>query len=186
MSLSLRKAIIATLFYRGEQVSYKELASLLSTTESEIRTVTDELAPHLEELGLAVVFTEDAVELRTNSEASALIEAMRKDELTRELGKAGLEALSIIMYNGPVTRADVEYIRGVNSTAILRNLLIRGLIEKVPNPKDQRSFLYKPTIDLLSQVGVTRAEELPDYESIRAELDAFDATEAEEAVPSTQ
>jgi chromosome segregation and condensation protein ScpB len=55
----------------------------------------------------------------------------------------------------------------------LRNLLIRGLIERVQNPQDQRSFLYRPSFDLLQYLGVSRVDELPDYEATRSKLAAF-------------
>jgi segregation and condensation protein B len=74
----------------------------------------------------------------------------------KDLGKAGLETLSIILYQGPISRAEIDYIRGVNSNFILRNLLIRGLIERVENPHDQRSFLYKPTLELISYLGLSK------------------------------
>jgi segregation and condensation protein B len=133
----------------------------------------------------------DMVSLATLPEASDMIDRMVKEEREKELGKAGLETLSIVLYHGPLTRSAVDHIRGVNSTFIIRNLLIRGLVEKVENPKDQRSFLYRPTLDLLRYLGVSRVEDLPSYEETRAELEGFlnapipsDPAEAEEPVIS--
>lgn len=106
-------------------------------------------------------------------DTSALIEKLRKDELVRDLGKAGLETLSIIIYKGPIARAEIDYIRGVQSTFIIRNLMIRGLIEKIPNPKDQRSFLYRPTFDLLSFLGVKSIEEMPEFLKVKEEFESY-------------
>ena len=111
--------------------------------------------------------------LGTAKELSPLIEQLTKEELTKDLGKAGLETLSIILYQGPITRADIDYIRGVNSQFIVRNLLIRGLVERVENPKDARSFLYKTTLDLLSHLGISKIEELPEYAQVREDIDGF-------------
>ena len=108
----------------------------------------------------------------TAPEASTLIEKITKDELTRDLGKAGLEVLSIILYKGPVARREIDYIRGVNSNFIIRNLLIRGLIEKTESKEGERSFTYKPTFELLSYMGVSSAHELPEYEKMQAEITA--------------
>jgi segregation and condensation protein B len=112
----------------------------------------------------------EEVSLGTHPEAANLIDAMRKDELEGDLGKAGVETLSIILYKGPITKAGIEYIRGVNSQFTVRHLLVRGLIEKVENKVDARSFLYQPTIKLLSHLGLPNVTNLPDYSAIKDKL----------------
>jgi segregation and condensation protein B len=111
--------------------------------------------------------------LGTAKELSPLIEQLTKDELNRDLGKAGLETLSIILYQGPISRADIDYIRGVNSQFIIRNLLIRGLVERVDNPQDARSFLYQTTLSLLSHLGLSKKEDLPEYTKIREDIESY-------------
>ena len=123
--------------------------------------------------GLTLIQTDTEVMLGTAKEFSPLIEQLTKEELSRDLGKAGLETLSIVLYQGPISRADIDYIRGVNSQFILRNLLIRGLVERIDNPKDARSFLYKTTLDLLAHLGISKVEDLPEYEKVRSDIDAF-------------
>jgi len=113
--------------------------------------------------------------LGTAPEMGELIEALIKEELSKDLGKAGLETLSIVLYRGPISRSKIDYIRGVSSTFILRNLLVRGLVERVSNPDDQRSFLYKPTFELLSYLGISRIEDLPEYDAVKQELESFQA-----------
>ena len=71
-----------------------------------------------------------------------------------------------------MSRADIDYIRGVNSTFIIRNLLIRGLIDRVTN-KGSRGFMYKPSFELLSFLGISNIEELPEFDTVKGELDAF-------------
>jgi len=127
----------------------------------------------------ALVELDGKVVLRSAPQYTETLEQLRKEELSRDLGKAGLETLSIILYRAPVTRAEVDYIRGVNSTFIIRNLLIRGLIEKTPNPNDARSFLYKPTFSLLSFLGISNINELPEYEDVRKEIDRFEQEQQE-------
>lgn len=177
--MQLASALIAILYYKGEPTSYEDLAKLTRSSKKEIADELEEVRSLLAPTGLSVTSTYDSVELRTAKDAHELIERIRKEELSRDLGKAGLETLSIILYKGPSTRADIDYIRGVNSTAILRNLLIRGLIEKLPNPNDQRSFLYRPSHDLFGHLGITHTEEMPGYKDIQAELDAFNREDAE-------
>ena len=163
----------ALLFWKAEPVSLKKLATLLNTDTETVKTGLQELENALKGRGLTLVRTEDEIMLGTAKELSPLIEQLTKDELSRDLGKAGLETLSIILYQGPISRADVDYIRGVNSQFIVRNLLIRGLIERVDNPKDARSFLYKTTLDLLAHLGVSKIEELPEYEQVRKDIEGF-------------
>lgn len=168
--MTLDANIEAILFWKGEPVSVKKLADILKTTEEAIQTALSELAIKLENRGLQLVRKEDEVMLGTRSEMSPIIETLTKEELVKDLGKAGLETLSIVLYRGPVTRRDIDYIRGVNSQFILRNLLVRGLVEKIPNPDDQRTFLYKPTFELLSHMGLGSLQELPEYADVQNEI----------------
>ena len=118
--------------------------------------------------------------LGTSPENHDLIEKLKKDELSKDIGKAGLETLSIVLYRGPVRKSEIDYIRGVNSGSILRNLMIRGLIERKSDEKDQRSFLYVPTFDLLSFLGISELNELPEYEKVKTELEKAVEDEAQE------
>jgi len=175
--MDLASKIEAILFWKAEPVSFKKLASLLNEKPDAIKAGIASLEKNLQGRGLTLVQTNEEVMLGTAKELSPLIEQLTKEELTRDLGKAGLETLSIILYQGPISRADIDYIRGVNSQFILRNLLIRGLIERVDNPKDARSFLYKTTLQLLSHLGISEIADLPEYEKVRAEIEAFKASQ---------
>ncbi len=168
--------IEAILFFKGEPVRIKKIAKVLEVTEQDVQNALQTLQEKLSDRGIQIITKEDVVELRTTAIMSDIIESIRKEELTKDLGKAGLETLSIILYKGPVTRAEVDHIRGVNSTFIIRNLLIRGLVEKISNPKDQRSFLYKPTFELFSFMGIRSLKELPEFENIQQKLETFTNT----------
>ncbi len=176
--MHLSALIEALLFYKGEPMRVKEIAKSLSVSEEKMREALTELKGALAGRGIRLVETEDAVMLATARDAEEKIALLRKEELERDLGKAGLEVLAIILYYGPVTRARVDYIRGVNSTFSLRQLLVRGLVERVDNPNDQRSFLYKPTLELLRFLGITSLNELPDFETARQAIASFAAREA--------
>lgn len=171
--MDLSAKIEAILFWKAEPISIKKLASLLNEKPEAVKAGLASLENNLKGRGLTLVQTDEEVMLGTSKELSPLIEQLTKEELTRDLGKAGLETLSIILYQGPISRADIDYIRGVNSQFILRNLLIRGLIERVDNPKDARSYLYKTTLQLLSHLGISKIEALPEYEKVRTEIEAF-------------
>lgn len=175
---NLSAKIEAILFWKAEPVAIKKLATLLGVCVAETRAAITELEQTLQTRGsgLTLVQTDEEVALGTARNLSSLIEKLTKDELSRDLGKAGLETLSIVLYQGPISRANIDYIRGVNSQFILRALLIRGLVERVDNPQDARSFLYKPTLQLLSHMGVSKITDLPDYEQVRRDIDAFKAS----------
>ncbi len=168
----------ALLFFKGEPVSVSEIARLLGVSEDDVRKAGAELKEHLEreKRGVRVMENDGALMLATAPEMASRIEQLIKDELEKDLGKAGLETLSIVLYYGPVTRARIDYIRGVNSSFILRQLSIRGLVEREENPADQRSFLYKPTFELLSYLGVSAVSELPDYAQSKEALETFTTT----------
>jgi len=174
--LTLDSQIEAILFLKAEPVSKKELAKTLEKSPEEIENALFVLEETLENRGLVLLSKDEEVMLATSPEMSDLIEKIRKEELSKDLGKAGLETLSIILYKAPITRSKIDYLRGVNSNFILRNLLIRGLIEKVSNPDDQRSYLYKPTFELLSFLGISKVKDLPEYDKIQKEIEDFNSS----------
>lgn len=172
--MELNAKIEALLLVRGESMEISELAKILNVKEEAILEALHELERKLSGRGIELQKKEDSIALATSSEAAPFIEKMRKEELARDLGRAGADTLSIILYKGPITRSEIEYIRGVNSTSILRNLLMRGLVNRAQNPKDQRGYLYTSTFELLSFLGITSVEELPDFDKVKHELVLFE------------
>ena len=168
MESSLDSQIEALLFALGRPVSRSELIKMVDARPEQI----EEAIIKLKERSQGITLIDDGVEveLRIGANNSALIEKIRKEEYSRDIGKAGLEALSSVLYRGPLTRSEIDFIRGVNSSQTLRTLTLRGLVRKIPNPKDERSFLYEPTTELLAQLGVSRMQDLPDYAQVRQKL----------------
>ncbi|OHA26322.1 MAG: hypothetical protein A3C06_04760 [Candidatus Taylorbacteria bacterium RIFCSPHIGHO2_02_FULL_46_13] len=183
---NITKKIEAILFWRAEPISKKKLAEFLQIPVAEIEKEIATLESELHTRGIVLIRKEDEVMLGTAPEHSTLIERLTKEELHKELGKAGLETLSIVLYFGPVTRSEIDYIRGVNSTFVLRNLMVRGLVERSTNTEDQRSFLYKPTFQMLSFLGLTSVRDMPDYDSAQAELKNFKESQAQEDTSSKE
>lgn len=171
--MNIESKIEAILFYKAEPVKIKELAKMVGEDEQSVKNNISILEKSLEGRGLCLIYNNDSVMLATSPLAKGLVEKLLKEDLEKDLGKAGLETLSIVLYMGPIKRSEIDYIRGVNSTFILRNLLIRDLIERVDNPEDQRSFLYRPTFNLLSHLGVSRVGDLPEYVKTREDLELF-------------
>lgn len=176
--MNLSAHIEAILFWKAEPVPIKKLAQLLNTDIESIKNGLIELENVLNGRGIILVQTNNDAMLGTSKEMSSLIEQLTKDELSRDLGKAGLEILSIVLYQGPISRAEIDYIRGVNSQFILRALLIRGLVERVENPMDARSFLYNVTLDLLSHLGISKITDLPEFDKLRSNINEYRKTES--------
>ena len=154
----------AVLFAAGEAVSRKRLAALLEASPDEVEIALGMLRKDLRGRGIALVETANEVELRTSSDAAPLMKKLREGELSRDLGRAGLETLAVMLYreNG-ATRSEIDWIRGVNSGASVRTLLLRGLVERVEDPADKRKMRYRATTETLAHMGLTKASELPRF-----------------------
>lgn len=166
--ISTPAALEALLFTAGGPLSKKRLLTLLEISLEELAAALVELAEGLGGHGLALVETIDEVELRTAPGTSEMVKKLREDELSRDLGKGSLETLAVIAYEGGATRGEIDWVRGVNSSASLRTLLLRGLVESNEDPKDKRRMRYTLTIEALAHLGITHAEELPRAEELRA------------------
>ena len=168
--------IEALLFTEGGSLAKKKLLQILEITPEQLSQALISLAARREGTGLAIIQSDTEVALTVSPEAAETIEKAFEKEVGREIGDAGLEVLSIILYRGPSTRAQIDYIRGVNTSSTMRTLTSRGLIERMPNPKDAREYLYRPTTELLAHLGVRDMSELPEYAKISSELAAFEQT----------
>lgn len=183
----LESKIESLLFFKNEPVTIAEMAKSLEAGKDDVKAALKNLQAFYKERGIVLVSDGDSVNFGTSIKNSELIEKLQKDELSRELGRAGLETLSVMLYRGPISRREIDQIRGVNSGFILRTLLIRGLIERTEGDPSTafragRSFTYKPTLKLLEYLGVTRREELPEFEAAFKKIEEFVKAEPDQDV----
>lgn len=164
-------AVEGVLFFKANAVKKSELLRLFSCTDEQLAIAISTINERLAFGATRIVETEAEVQIVTTPELDELIDSIRKDELRRDIGKAGAETLAIILYQGPVTRAAIDRIRGVNSSFIIRNLLIRGLVERTA---DGKSHAFNITPDLLAYLGITSKINLPDYASVLDKLEKFE------------
>lgn len=167
----------ALLFIHGEPLSYARIASVLGFEEGEVPALAEELKKRLwqkEDSGLALICDGEKAQMMTKPEHHKLLEAFVKDQLSEDLTPASLETLAIVAYFGPISRARIEYQRGVNSIFILRNLILRGLVERFPDREHPQSYLYRPSFDFWRHVGVSASSDLPEYEKFKGLLDKFE------------
>ena len=168
---NLESKIEAVLLFKNEPVSFDELAKWLEEKPESIKEAVSNLREFYKDRGMVLVSDGQVVSLGTHPATSELIEKLQKDELSRELGRAGLETLAIVLYKGPISRREIDHIRGVNSSFILRALLIRGLVER--SESTDRSYSYKTTLKLLEHLGITSQEDLPEYQNAFKKIDDF-------------
>ncbi|MBI2175501.1 MAG: SMC-Scp complex subunit ScpB [Parcubacteria group bacterium] len=165
--------IEAILFHSGESLSLSQIAHIAESGEEEAHTALVHLEETLKNRGIRLVRHDRAFQLAVAPEQSGTITRLAKEELEAKLTRAAVETLAVIMYRNPVSKSEIDYIRGVNSAMILRNLMMRGLMDREPHPVDRRAFIYKPSLDLLRFLGVANQEELPDYTQTRKLLGDF-------------
>lgn len=168
MELSLPQKIEGILFYFGEEQPVSHIAKVLGVSESEAKEAAKALAETLQSRGIKLIFQNEKLSLAVASELSDTIRALREEERQGELSKAAQEILSIVLYAGPITKASIDYIRGVNSQVSIRNLMVRGLIEK--NALGKQRVEYTVTGDFLRSLGVSNVQSLERFDEIRNEL----------------
>ena len=177
METSKSAEIQAFLFYYGDPISKKKLAKHLKMREPECAETLSALATELKNnpnSGLAILENGDDVQLATKASLATLAKELIQEEFREELTPAALETLSIIAYLGPAPRSTVDYIRGVNSSFIIRNLMVRGLVEKDENKTKGNLYYYRASFAFLSHLGLETQNSLPEFEKYRNLLSSFE------------
>jgi segregation and condensation protein B len=157
------------LFVSGEPVSLDRLAKTLSVDQGDIHLALSHLAERYAgdaTSGLMLIQDEKTALLATKPTNAPALEALTKSTLQEAMSKAALEVLAIIAYRAPISRSEIDAIRGVNCSFTLRNLLLRDLIAREGNPSDNRGYLYRPTLRFLQVLGLSHVSELPSYREL--------------------
>lgn len=165
--MKLKNNIESLLFISHKPLSIKELVKAVSADQKDILEALTELEKDYQEKagGIKLLKIGDKYQLATASEASEVVKKFIKSEISGELTKPSLETLTIIAYRGPISKAELEIIRGVNCSLILRNLLMRGLIE-ASEDKKKMVVLYNITFEFLKYLGLNKPSDLPDFEKL--------------------
>lgn len=172
-------ALEAVLFTSGEAMAIADLAKKLKISAEECEALAATYGERLAgqpESGLILMQDGEKIKLATKPEFVSFIEEFMKEEFRENLTPAALETLAIVAYLGPLPRATIDQIRGVNSGFILRNLMVRGLVAR----QDERKaggFVYQVTGDFLAHLGLARAGDLPEFEKMKRVLERFDLEE---------
>ncbi len=184
--MELKQKIESLLFVSSKPLSYKTLAKLTGATEGEVRKAGTELVVDRQNAGVVVLEANGNYQMATNAENSDLVKSFLNQDLREKLTEATVEVLAIIAYRQPISKAEMEAIRGVNSQYSLRALLMRGMIEKIPNPYDARGSLYQVTTEFLQHMGLNSVSDLPDFDTITSSIKLPDAPALKDSVPEAE
>lgn len=162
--IELAAKIEAVLFVSTKPVSVKFLANACKCQIDEVGIAIDELAKerNVDSSGIHIVIGDEGVTLATNPSFASTVENLSKEDVESELTRPSLETLTIVAYRGPITKPEIEAIRGINCTLILRNLLMRGLIDENEDTVKLQP-VYSLTNDALRYLGLHSVNELADY-----------------------
>jgi segregation and condensation protein B len=183
--VTLEQKLEAALFFAGGPMSATDLSGVLGVEEQQVSAAAVTLANNLAGRGVELLAVENEYELVTSPEVSDVVAAMRKEEHTKELGKASAETLAVVVYRGPVSRSELEEIRGVNCAHALRELSIRGLVARKEPLRSQDPVRYVATPVLLEHLGVTDLTDMPGYTAVRDEIARYEASEEAQVHVST-
>ena len=165
LEMSLAAQVEALLFVAADPVSAGQLASALETTTAEVESALKDLEASFGTRGLRLQRFSGRVQLTTAPETAGAVERFLGLEATSKLSRAALETLAIIAYQQPVTRPQVDSVRGVNSDGVMRSLLSKGLIQEGGRAEGPgRPILYSTTPEFLQHFGLNSLMELPPLE----------------------
>jgi len=167
----LKSKIESLLFVSAKPIAISHLADLIKAEADEIEKTADELLLDYEvnARGMRIIKNGNKYQMVTAPDNAGLIRELIKDETVGELSRPSLETLTIIAYRGPIARADLNRIRGINCALILKNLLLRGLIEAKEDEENGESY-YTVSFDFMRHLGINNINELPDYERLSQDI----------------
>ena len=166
-SLSILESLLLA---AGKPLTYKEINKLLDSKDDQLKKVLNDLKEKYnhDDSGVHVLINNQKVQFVSNPDNINVLKEYFNDDLSGELTKPSLETLTIIAYRQPISKEELEQIRGVNCAMIIRNLLIRGLIEESVD-KDNLATNYSVTMDFLKYMGISSVKDLPDYEKLNSD-----------------
>ena len=167
------KALVESLLFAADHpITAEELATVLETSTEDVDLALETLRAEYQERGLRLQQQKGRIQLVSAPEAGPYIERLLGLESSGRLSIAALETVSIICYRQPVTRAQIEAIRGVDSTTVLRSLIRRGIVEEVGRADSVgHPILFGTTFEFLQQFGLQSVHDLPDWEEISEQLE---------------
>jgi segregation and condensation protein B len=163
--MELKNLLESLFFVASRPLTLKELSDFSKKDIKDVEKAVSDLASEYTERdrGLRIIENNKKYQMASAPDNAKLIQEFLQTEISGELTPASLETLTIIAYRGPIKKSELEKIRGINCSLILRNLLIKGLIEEVDSG-DESDKEYNPSLEFIKFLGVNSLKDLPDYE----------------------
>lgn len=179
--MSVQSKIESILFVSSKPLTLEKITGVCAVKKDEAKQALAELAEKYQSSDSGIKLMKDGrkYQLVTDTKNSKTVKGFLKDERTGELTRPALETLTIIAYRGPITKGELELIRGVNCSLIIRNLLIKGLVEAEEDKKEMTTH-YRVTFDFLRFLGICKQAELPEYEKLYRDKRIEDLINTEE------
>jgi len=184
MNDQLKSQLESLLFVSNKPLSSKQLAKFANSDVDEVKKCLDELISERKNSGVVILEANDSYQMATHGQNSELVKAFLNSDLREKLTDATVEVLAIIAYRQPISKSEIEAIRGVNSQYSIRHLLMRGLIEKVSNPNDGRASYYQVTTEFMQHMGITRIEDLPEFTELVKNIKLPESPALQDASPT--
>lgn len=183
--MELTQKLESVLFVSSKPLATEQLAKFVNANEQEVIAALAELAERKKNEGIVLLNVNGYWQLATHPENIELVKSFLNADLREKLTDATVEVLGIIAYRQPISKAEIESIRGVNSQYSVRQLLMRGLIEKVSNPNDSRSNLYQVTTEFLQHLGLQSINDLPEFEKLTSSIKLPETPQAQPEAAAT-
>lgn len=177
--MDIKLTIESLLFAAGEPLSLKRLSKITGEEEKIVKEAIEELSEELksQNRGIRLLNKKSTNEKSTNGneewlmvtapETTPFVQRLKKEVIEGDLSIVSQETLAIVAYRGPITRAQINEIRGVDSSYILHQLLLRGLIERSVHAEKYNAYVYNISFSFLQHLGINNVEELPQYEEFK-------------------
>lgn len=164
---SLKSSIESLLFVSGEPMKLAKIAKICEVSKDDVSREIEMLSADYKnsESGFSIIRKDDSVQMATNPANSEAVSRLVSGELQSDLSRSALEVLAIVAYRGPITRVQIDAVRGVNCSYVLRGLMVKGLVKR-KETADIRGYLYEISFDFLKSLGIANVQELPDWENL--------------------
>ncbi len=163
--MNIKRSIESLLFVSPKPLSVKDLAGVLDKKTEEIEKEIEELVSDYKnnDRGILIIENSKKYQMSSSPESASVVQKFMQSEVSGELTPASLETLTIIAYRGPIKKKDIEKIRGINCSLILKNLLIRGLVEE-KTADEVEDNIYTVSLDFIKFLGISSLNDLPEYD----------------------
>ncbi|QSH39601.1 SMC-Scp complex subunit ScpB [Candidatus Kaiserbacteria bacterium] len=170
----------AVLYAHGGEMKKSQILTVLSISSSHLIEAQKTLQEIIAGQGIELFETDTTLSLRTATQYVDFLKELRQKDDEKDIGTAALEVLSIVLYKNGTSRSTIDYIRGVNSSGTLRQLVLRGLLERSRSTTDTRAWVYTATPELLAHIGISSYHELPEYSELSSALNEQEQLEIQQ------